>query len=161
MKRRITLLAICIGIALLITLAVQHSTQAQRQRRQERPGGAAGRPAGGMLMMRMLPLETSWAQVSFELGVADEALSRARKVYQEAWAGRKELMKKLDDARGDRNVMRSARTDGDKLKSDLDKKLKDILTAEQLEKLAKWEKERQEQMRGAQQRTPPGMPPGR
>jgi hypothetical protein len=109
----------------------------------------------------MLPLEASWAQVSFELGVADEALSRARKAYQEAWAARKELMKKLEDARGDRNVMRSARADGDKLKSDLDDKLKDILTTEQLEKLAKWEKERQDQFRRAQQRTPPGMPPGR
>ena len=158
MRRRITLLAICIGVALLITLAIQHSTQAQRQGRQ--PGGAAGRPAGGQLMMRTLPLEASWAQVSFELGVADEALPRARKAYQEAWAGRKVMMKKLDEASGDREVMRAVRTDGDKLKSDLDEKLKDILTAEQLEKLANWEKERQEQMRGAQ-RTPQGAPPGR
>ena len=154
MRRRITLLAICIGVALLITLAIQHSTEAQRE------GRAGGGPRGAFMLARTLPLDASWAQVSFELGVADEALSRARKAYQEAWAGRKVMMKKLDEASGDREVMRAVRADGDKLKSDLDKKLKDVLTEEQLEKLANWEKERQEQMRGAQ-RTPPGAPPER
>jgi hypothetical protein len=148
MKRRTTLLAICIGVALLAVLAIQHSSQAQR------PGGAGGgatrQPPGGQaMMMRSLPLESSWAYISFELGVADAELSKARKSYQEAWNGRKDLAKKMEEARGDREVMRSIRSDIDKLKSDLDTKLKDVLSSEQLEKLAKWEKEEQERARQA------------
>lgn len=154
MKRRITLLAICIGVAFLAVLAIQHSSQAQR------PGGAGGgatrQPPGGQaMMMRSLPLESSWAYISFELGVADAELSKARKFYQEAWDGRKDLAKKMEESRGDRDVMRSARSDLDKLRADLDKKLKDVLTPEQLEKLTKWEEETRERARqgfGRQQR---------
>lgn len=139
MKRRIILLAICIGIALLVMLVIQHSTQAQRQ---ARPGGGPGQPpAGRFMMMQTLPLESSWAHISFELGVADEVLPKVRKVYQEAWDGRKGLMEKMDEARGDTDAMRAMRTDADKLRSDLDKKLKDVLSTEQLENLAKWEEE--------------------
>ena len=154
MKRRIILLAICIGVTVLIMLVIQHSTQAQRQ---ARPGGRPGQPpAGRFMMMRTLPLESSWAHISFELGVADEVMPKARKIYQQAWGGRKKLIKKIEEARGDRDALRSARSDAEKIKSDMDKKLKDVLTSGQLENLAKWEKEAREQMR-----RPPGLPPSR
>lgn len=155
MKRRTLLLVSCIGIALLIALALQHSTQAQRERQPGQQGRQRQQMSPGQTMSRMLPLEASWAQISFELDVADDALPKVRKIYQEAWAGRKALVKKTEEASGDRQVMQSMRSDVQKLQSDIKKKLRDVLTAEQLEKLDQWEKENQ-----AQTRRPPGMPPG-
>ncbi len=159
MKRKIIVLTMCIAIALLALLAVQQSTQAQRPG-GGRPGGdRPGRPGGGGGGRFRMPLalEESWAQISFELeGVTGEILSNARKAYQQAWKERKELVKKMQDAGGDREVMRSVMSDSQKIESDLNKKLQDILTLEQIEKLAEWKKQ-------AQQRSqrPPGMPPGR
>jgi Spy/CpxP family protein refolding chaperone len=156
MKRRTILLAICVGVTLLVMLAMQHSTQAERQ---ARPGGGPGQPpAGRFMMMQTLPLESSWAHISFELGVADEVLPKVRKIYQEVWNGRKGLMDKIDEARGDTDKMRALRSDADKLRSDLDKKLKDVLSTEQLESLAKWEEETRAR---ARQRPGGGQQPGR
>lgn len=153
MKRGTILLAICIGIALLITLIIQHSTQAQRS------DTAGDRPSrrrfggGQMMMSRMLPIEEMWSQMSFELGVPDEVLLQVRKICQETWIGRKKLIKKMTDAGGDRTVLRSMRQDVEKLKTDMMDKLKDVLTVTQLEKLAAWEKQYE-----ARTRTPPRPP---
>ena len=81
MKRRISLIAICLVVVFLAALAIQHSTKAQRP---DRAGGFPRPPGGRLMMSRMLPLESSWAQVSFELGVSDELLPKARAIYKEA-----------------------------------------------------------------------------
>ena len=105
------------------------------------------------MMAQMLPLEASYAQVSFELGVDDEALVKARRVYKKAWDDRRKLMKKVRDARGDREAMQSARGEAEKLRDEVNKKLEDVLTAAQLKKLAEWEKVARERSR-----RPPRMP---
>ena len=153
MKRRIISLGICVGAALAVMLAVQHSTEAQRE---DRRAGRPERQQGGQFMIaQMLPLEASYAQVSFELGVDDEALVKARRVYKKAWDDRKKLMEKMGDARGDREATQSARGEAEKLRDEVNKKLADVLTAEQLKKLAEWEKIARERSR-----RPPGMPAG-
>ena len=158
MKRGTILLAIFIGIALIITLMIQHSTQAQRS-------DAAGdrssrrRSSGRQMMSRMLPMEEMWSQMSFELGVSDEVLPQVRKIRQETWIGRKKLTEKMADAGGDRTVLRSMRPDVEKLKADMMGKLKDVLAATQLEKLAAWEKQYEARTRTPPRPPSPGQPP--
>ena len=148
MKRRISLIAICLVVAFLALLA---STQAQRP---DRAGGFPQPPGGRFMMSRILPLESSWAQVSFELGVSDERLPKARAVYKEAWDKRSKLIKDAADAGDDSDAIQAARADVERIKADLNAKLKDILSSEQLEKLAKWEEQTQQRLQ-----TPPS-PPG-
>jgi len=160
MKRRAVVIGVCVGLVLMAVLAVQHSTQAQRQ---GRPAGApGGQPPAGQFMMQMLNLESLWAQTSFELGVADEVLINARKIYQESWNERKKLIEKMGQASGDTDAMRTLRADAEKLRSNLDNKLKDVLTTEQMQKLAEWEKAARERMgrRSGAGAPPQGMPPG-
>jgi Spy/CpxP family protein refolding chaperone len=96
--------------------------------------------------------------MSFELGIADEVLPKVRGIYQQAWDERKGLIEKMREARGDRDALRSARSDAEKIKSDMDKKLKDVLSPEQLENLAKWEEEARSR---ARQRSGGGQQPRR
>ena len=151
MKRGIMALAICMVVAVLAMLAAYHSTQAQ-----DRPGGMPRRPPAGRAMMaRMLPLESSWSHICFELDVSDDVLPALRKIYKHSWSERKKLGNKMSEARDDRAAMQAIRADAEALKADTAKKLKGVLTAEQMEKLTKWEKRTQSRMR-----RPPGPPSG-
>jgi len=158
MKRGTILLAIFIGIALIITLMIQHSTHAQRS---DASGDRSSRRrfSGGQMMSRMLPMEEMWSQMSFELGVSDEVLPQVRKICQETWIGRKKLIKKMADAGGDRTVLRSIRPDVEKLKADMMGKLRDVLTVTQLEKFAAWEKQYEARTRMPPRPPSPGQPP--
>jgi hypothetical protein len=144
------ILAIFIGISLLITLVVQQSIQAQRQ-----GGGPRGRFSGGMMVNRDLPLAESWGYVCFDLNISDEALLKARDIYQKAWNQRKELVKKAEEASGDQEAMQKVRSEAEEIRSEIAGKLKDILTSEQMKKFDEWEKNYLEQMR-----RPPGPPGG-
>ncbi len=141
----------------VVALAVQYSTHAQ----QQRPGGPpAGAPSERMMMMKALHnVEGTWAYVSFVLDVPDDMLLKLRKAFQEAWTKNAELRKKLEEARGDTNAMRTIRTEADKIKSELDKKLKDTLTPEQMTKLTNWEKEQRTRMQQRFQRPQGAQPP--
>jgi len=155
------LLAMCSGIAFLALLAVQHFTQAQAPGPGAPPGGMPQRPAQGrMMMMQLLPLESSWAQVSFELGVTDGALPGVRKIYQEVWDKRKEVSKKAEAAGEDADALRSLRAELEKLKSDMNTKLKGVLSTKQMEDLAKWEKENQQRFSGRMPRAGGGTTGG-
>jgi Spy/CpxP family protein refolding chaperone len=151
MKKKVLFPVIFALVALAAVLMVQHSTKAQ-----DSPPGppAGGMPMGESMMVRSLPLESSWAYISFELDVTNEALPKVRKLYQESWDSRKELIKKIDDARGDREAMQSLRGEAEKIKSDLEKKLEDVLTPEQAKKLKDWEEEMRQQLQERASRRP-------
>ncbi len=155
MKRGIVFFALFVAITLLITLAIQHSTQAQRQ---DRPGGQFPRGRRGSFMItRSLNLEASWAHLCFEVKIDDKVLAKARGTYKEAWVKRAELMKGLEEAGDDEEAMNAATSKADKIKADMHAKLKDVLSSEEMEKLAEWEESQQQQRQ--RMRTPPG-PPG-
>ena len=155
MKRGTVFFALFVAFALLIALAVQHSTQAQRQ---DRPGGQSPRGRRGSFMItRSLNLESSWAHLCFEMKIDDKVLGKARKTYKEAWDKRAKLMKGLEEAGDDQEAANAARSEADKIKADMLAKLKDALSSEEMEKLAEWEKSQQRQRQ--RMRTPPG-PPG-
>jgi len=153
MKRKLLLITITLIFVFSTLFAIQQFTQAQA------PGGSGGRsgqqgggpPQGMMMTMQILPLEGTWTQISFELGVSDDALIKARKVFQDTWTKRKAIMAKAESAGNDEDARRTLRTDLEKLKTDLNTKLKAILTPKQMEDIAKWEKENQNRFRSRQQ----------
>ncbi|MFC1719186.1 hypothetical protein ACFL6S_36385 [Candidatus Poribacteria bacterium] len=141
MKRRIIILAVLICAAFLITIAVQYTTHAQESTeqeegqserpgtgRRERPGGGGrtgGRMDPGQIVARMLPMEASWAYISFEMDMTGESLGKAWIIYKEAWKDRKGMTKKMTEAAGDRTVMRDIRTMAEDTRAELATKLKD------------------------------------
>jgi hypothetical protein len=154
MKRGIVFFALFVAITLLIALATQHSTQAQRQ---DRPGGQFPRGRRGSFMItRSLNLESSWAHLCFEMKIDDKVLAKARGIYKKAWDDRVKLMKELEEAGDDEGAMNAATSKADKIKADMHAKLKDVLSSAEMKKLAEWEESQQQRQR---MRTPPG-PPG-
>ena len=61
-------------------------------------GGGQGRAGGG----GMLPLESDWALISFELDVSPVTLGKLRTVYQKAWDQRSDLFARLRNQEVDR-----------------------------------------------------------
>jgi len=147
MKRKNLLLAVSMGIVLVVTLIVWHTTQAQQPERQ------GAQPRITLAMMVNSYLEGSWAQASFELDVNDENLAKARKLYQKAWNDGKELAEK---SQRDREAMRSGI---EKIRSELKENLKKILTAEQWQKLSDWEEKTRRLARREAIERPPSLPP--
>jgi hypothetical protein len=89
MKRIVTLFA-----ALMLIVAV--TSYAQRF-----GGGGRGRAGGG----GMLPLESDWALISFELDVSPATLGKLRTVYQKAWDQRSDLFARMRNQEVDRTRM--------------------------------------------------------
>ena len=150
MKRKSMLFAIIIGVALISALAIQ------AQRPQQMPGGGPGgdRPGGGrmggMMVSQAAPLESSWAQLCFEIGIDDAAMTKAKKLYKEAWDKRKAVVQKGESSSGDQQAMQSLRGDAEKINTNLMTKLKDVLSAEQMKKLNDWAAQAQTQRRPQQ-----------
>ena len=61
-------------------------------------GGGPGRPGGG----GMMPLESDWALISFELDVSPVTLGKLRPVYQKAWDQRSDLFARIRNQEIDR-----------------------------------------------------------
>ena len=163
MKRGTVFFALFVAITLLIALAIQHSTQAQRQ---DRPGGQfPRRRSGSSMITRSLNLESSWAHLCFELKIDDKVLAKARGIYKKAWDDSVKLIKDLEEAGDDQEAIDAATSKADKIKADMHVKLNDALSSEEMEKLAEWEKTQQQQQQQQQQQrqqrmgTPPA-PPG-
>ncbi len=151
------LLIISLLFAFSAFLVVQKYTQAQPPGVPGGPGGM-GAPPAGMMMMQILPLESTWAHICFEMNVSDDALIKARKAFQDTWTKRKAIQEKSQSIGDDADARRAMRTDLEKLKSELDTKLKGILTPQQFEELAKWEKETQSRFQMRRQGTGGGQP---
>lgn len=143
MRRKLVLLAAFVVIA-LVALVI-YSTQAQQRQGGPPEGGTPGgapRQFSGQFLVRSLALETNWSQISLEMNVPNDTLIKAREAFQAAWTKRKAVAAKAEGASDD--AARAAlRTELDKIKTELDGKLKVILTAKQLEEYTKWEKENQ------------------
>lgn len=156
MKKRNMMLAIGLGIAFIFAMALWHSPEAQMPPMGE-GGGPGGPPGeGGMMgnfraqmaITQALPLDSSWVVLSFDMDLSDEALVKARMLYQDAWNQRKEkILDKMEAARGDSEAMKALSSDAEKIWSTLRTKLNEILTPEQIEKFDKWEKESKNQQR--------------
>ncbi|HGJ64713.1 TPA: hypothetical protein ENS27_04905 [bacterium] len=151
MRKRTLILAICLGIVFILTITLWHEPQAQAPMEGGPPGGAPNMMGGfreQMAITQALPLDSSWTFLSFEVELSDEALVKARKLYQDAWNQRKEkITDKMEELRGDPDAMSGLRTEAEKIWSNLKAKLNEILTPEQSEKLATWEKENKNQVR--------------
>ena len=159
MKKRPLLLSICLIFVIAFTFSVQHWTLAQVPS-QGRGGGQAGQagPPSGMMMMQILPLEMEWSYISFNMNVSDDVLVKTRKVFLDTWTKRKAILDKSDPSGDDENTRRAMRDSLTKLKTELDTKLKAILTPKQMEELAKWEKENQQRFRNRPTGTTGGQP---
>lgn len=153
MKKKLLIISSLV-VALSIMFMFQQMTQAQAPTGNRQAGGGAF--AGMMMMMQILPLESEWTYISFEIGVNDDALIKARKAFQDAWTKRKAVISKSDQNGDDANAKRAMKADLEKIKSELDAKLKGILTPKQLEDIAKWQKENQNRMKNR----PAGGPGG-
>jgi hypothetical protein len=108
------------------------------------------------MITRSLNLESSWAHLCFEVKIDDKVLGKARGIYSKAWDERAKVLKDLEGAGDDQAAMDTATSKADKIKSDMHAKLKDVLSSEEMKKLAEWEESQQQRQR---MRTPPG-PPG-
>lgn len=114
-----------------VVMILVATTQAQQQVRQPR----GDRPARPLPLTSILPLESSWSYICFELGIEDENLPKLRKIYQNAYNSRKELIEK---SKGDRNAIMSGIKD---IKIKLEEELKKALTDEQWKEFSEWEKQ--------------------
>lgn len=133
MRGKTALSVIFAGIALSAALIIQHSTQAERFQNPMRTFREI------MSIKQSLPLEASWAHISLELAVSDDALLKARAIYRQAWIKRGALMKKMEKTSDDKDTVAAIKADAEKLRADLTAKLKNVLSQEQMEELAKWE----------------------
>ena len=161
MKRRLFLISASLILIFVAMFAFQQWTQAQApaQGGANRGSGQGGTPSG-MMMMQLLPLEMEWTQISFSMNVSDDVLIKARKAFQDTWNKRKAIMDKADPNGDDENARRAMRDGLTKLKTELNTKLKAILTPKQMEDLAKWEKENQNRFRQRQAGSTGGGQPG-
>jgi len=100
--------------------------------------------------MGAMMFEFSWAALAFEVKVSGQQLEQLRPTYQAAWDTRKAAMKKAMENQ-DWQALGSAMQ---KVQANIDAKLKQVLTKDQLDKLKKWEEARRQMMR------PPGGGPG-
>ena len=162
MKRKRLLIAVSMVFAFSIFLAFQQFTQAQAPGGGSRGSGQTmgGPPSGMMMSMQILPIESEWTHISFGMDVSDEALVKARKVFQDTWNKRKVITDKSTESGDDADARRTMKTNLEKLKTDLDAKLKGILTPKQMENLTKWEKENQNRFRNRQAGGTGGGRPG-
>jgi Spy/CpxP family protein refolding chaperone len=150
MKKRYLMILVCLGIVFIFSLALWSTPEAQTP-----PGGPGdGGPnmmntfRDQMMVTQALPIDSSWTILSFGMELSDDALIKARKLYQEAWNQRKEkILDKMDEARGDPEAMKGLRTESEKMWTNLRTKINEILTPEQLEKFSKWEKDNKNQAR--------------
>jgi hypothetical protein len=118
MKRGIVFFALFVAITLLIALAIQQSTQAQRQ---DRPGAGAARGARGSFMItRSANLELYWAHLCFETKITDEAMIKGRGIFKKAWEDRGKVIKDLEAAGDDQEAMNAATSKATKIKDDIE-----------------------------------------
>ena len=154
MKRTFVAISIILVLAFVGMFIMQSVTEAQRQ---DRPRGERGqrqarqRPGSGSnaMIQRFLGLQDSWWGISLVLNISDEQLVEARKIYQEAAKKERDLRQNRPQ---NREKLIAAVND---IQTEINQKLKELLTEEQFAKYMKREEKRQELMkRFMQQRQP-------
>jgi hypothetical protein len=97
MKRTLSkwlVLCIVLAVAAITVFVTDQATQAQRPERSQRPGGMRG--GGGRGMNPMSLIDNSWSDLTFIVKVGDDALIKARPVYQKH---RDDLEKTIQETR--------------------------------------------------------------
>ena len=174
MKQKFFVLGAIALIAVVGLFVFEHATSAQRPdrnaqpgqgQRGERPGGERGNRGTMNMMGAVNPVsivENSWIDLSFNVGVDDEAIIKARPIYQATREKfemqMKELRKKFEPKMREAFASDDRRTAFQKLQQEMEQEtnalvrsggtafqaeLKKVLSKEQMTKLNELTKERQ------------------
>ncbi len=147
MKRFLSLTALSLGLFALDAAA-------------QPPGGGGGGMGMGM-GMRGGPQRPSqgtrfmWMTFCFELSPTDAQVVKAWPIFQETFTKQKGLEEKYQD-----DPPEAARAEMGKIQTDLQEKVKALLTPEQQKKMADMETQRQQRMQQFRNRGPGGGGPG-
>ena len=131
MRRKEMIFALSISIPLLAILAFQASM------RPKGPGGPGPPPE-----FRMGPdglMEAEWVHLSFEMDLTDRQMIKLRGIYREARLKLEPLRRRLRMSGRNPETVRSVMEEMERIRSELHKRLRDVLTPEQIEDLLRWE----------------------
>lgn len=125
------------------TLAQRPDRNAQNQQRGNRQGGERGNRGGMMGMMNYVSLvDNSWIDLTFNVKVDDETLTKARPFYQ---TGRDNVAAKVETLRQP-DMRETATKEIQGILKQLNTDLKEVLTEEQMAKLNELTKARVTEM---------------
>ena len=146
MKRRWFVLTAILAMAAVTVFLTNQVTQAQRPDRGEmrdRAGGERRGGAGGMRGFNATSIiDNSWTDLTFSLKVDDEALIKARPVYQKHRDNLEKAVKEASTS-GDRGGIRETMM---AVRNGFETDLKSVLTEEQIAELNALQQKRMEQM---------------
>jgi len=151
MKRVFVGISIFLALAFVTVLVMQNFTQAQAPEAPSERAQRVRTPTGNLAAMigQALNLPASWWQISVQIGISDEQLVKARKIYKEAWKKGQDLRKERPQNREEMQVRLASAKE---INTELGEKLKEILTEEQFAQYEEWEKKRQERLRQSMSR---------
>lgn len=151
MKRVFVGISIFLALAFVTVLVIQNFTQAQAPDAPRERAQRVRTPTGNLAAMigQALNLPASWWQISVQIGINDEQLVKARKIYKEAWKKEQDLRKERPQNREERQA-RAEKVRA--INAEVGEKLKEILTEEQFAQYEEWEKKRQERLRQSMNR---------
>lgn len=125
------------------TLAQRPDRNAQNQQRGNRQGGERGNRGGMMGMMNYVSLvDNSWIDLTFNVKVDDETLTKARPFYQ---TGRDNVASKMEALRQP-GMRETVAKEIQEILKELNTNLKEVLTEEQMTKLMGLTKKRAMEM---------------
>jgi len=151
MKRVFVGISIFLALAFVTVLVMQNFTQAQAPEAPSERAQRVRTPTGNLAAMigQALNLPASWWQISVQIGISDEQLVKARKIYKEAWKKEQGLRKERPQNREERQA-RAEKVRA--INAEVGENLKEILTEEQFAQYEEWEKKRQERLRQSMSR---------
>ena len=124
------------------TLAQRPDRNAQNQQRGNRQGGDRGNRGGMMGINYVSLVDNSWIDLTFNVKVDDETLTKARPVYQ---TGRDNVAAKVKALRQP-GMRETATKEIQGILKELNTNLKEVLTEEQMAKLMELTKKRAMEM---------------
>ena len=125
------------------TLAQRPDRNAQQNQRGNRQGGERGNRGGMMGMINYVSLvDNSWIDLTFNVKVDDETLTKARPFYQ---TGRDNVASKMETLRQP-GMRETAAKEIQGILKELNTNLKEVLTEEQMAKLMELTKKRATEM---------------
>ncbi len=149
MKQKFFAISAIAVLAIVGVFIFEHATSAQRpdrnnqNQRGNRQGGERGNRGGMMGMMNYVSLvDNSWIDLTFNVKVDDETLTKARPFYQ---TGRDNIASKMETLRQP-GMRETATQEIQGILKQLNTDLKEVLTEEQMAKLTELTKKRVTEM---------------
>lgn len=96
-------------------------------------GGGGGGQRGGM--QNLMYMDRAWTAVSFGVEATTDQLDKLRPTFQTAFQSRLDLIKGVMEAQDRQAAMQDAITKAQQMKDEIDAKLKEVLTPDQMTKL--------------------------